>query len=104
MEDKSKQIREMCRLWWNTRDVKKEQEMFKEKDCYPEECWTWQLQQFLNSTFEYTDNTTNQKKSFIIKDLEESIKIRLIRQLGIELGFFLRDFEKIYYEKFNNKP
>ena len=29
MEDSNEQIREMCRLWWDIRDIHKDQEKFR---------------------------------------------------------------------------
>ena len=97
MEDSNEQIREMCRLWWDIRDIDKDQEKFRNNNGTAEDCWIWQLKQFLNTEYEYVDKF-NQIQTFKIKDLDEFIKIRLIRQLGYEIGFFLRDFERIYYE------
>jgi len=100
MEDSSEQIRNMCKFWWDSRDLEKDQKMFREKNYSMETCWKWQLKQFLNTSFVYKNNL-GETKTFIVNDLDEHIKIRLIRQLGVDIGLFLRDFEKIYLERKN---
>ena len=102
MEDSCEQIRIMCKLWWNTRNLKKDQELFQKNGKYhikgshnATRCWVWQIDKFLNTEFEY--NTINNKKvTFKPKDLNDEIKNRLISQLGIEIGLFNRDLLYFY--------
>lgn len=102
MEDPSTQIRELCTSWWKTRDLNKDQSLFKQNGLYyiegsynAERCWWWQIQQFIYSEFEYRklDNTLH---AFRPIDLDEDLFYRLISQLGVDIGLFYRDFIQIY--------
>lgn len=101
-QDECEQIRKLCSLWWDTRDLEKDQSLFKpggemyKKGSYnAARCWRWQIEQFLNTEFEYiTDN--NEKKTFRPINLHEELKERLIRQLAVDIGLFHRDFNWMY--------
>ena len=102
MQDSNHQIVKLCESWWETRDLTRDQSLFKPNGKFyipnsynAARCWRWQLEQFLYSTFEYkkNDNTIHTFKPI---DLDEDLKYRLISQLGVGIGLFYRDFVNIY--------
>ena len=102
MQDNNQQIRELCTSWWKTRDLYKDQALFKHggpfhiKGSYnAARCWRWQIEQFIHCEFEYIDKN-NQKQSFKPIDLDQELLYRVIGQLGVDIGLFFRDFVQIY--------
>lgn len=102
MNDPSNQIRKLCTSWWKTRDLDKDQSLFKQNGPYyvegtynAERCWWWQIQQFIHTEFEYRklDNTLHIFKPI---DLDKELLYRLISQLGVDIGLFYRDFLQVY--------
>ena len=100
-EEDNEQIRTLCSLWWDMRDLEEDQLLFKpggelyKKGSYnAARCWRWQQDLFLNTEFEYMTNN-NEKKTFKPINLDENLKKRLIRQLGVEIGLLFNQYK--YY-------
>jgi len=97
LEDPCKQIVTLCNLWWDTRDIKKNQAMFQNGGKYYTRdsfnvmnWWKYELREFLNTPFTYLEN--NNELQFTPISLDESLRVRLIAQLGCGIGLFYRDF------------
>ncbi len=102
IQDSSEQIVKLCELWWETRDLHKDQSLFMpfgkyyiEKSYNAARCWRWQIEQFINCDFEYK-NDDGTDVVFKPKNLDKYLLERLIGQLGIGIGLFPRDLLSIY--------
>lgn len=91
-----------CRAWWASRDIYADQSLFQPKGRHyspggfgATRCWLWQMAQFLQSTFEHEDDA-GQQHSFRPCDLTQPLQQRFIGKLGLEIGLFYRDMEKLY--------
>jgi hypothetical protein len=102
MEDISFQINTLCEMWWQTRDLKKDQVLFQKNGKYyikgshnATRCWVWQVDQFINTEFEFITDDDN-IETFMPKELNQRVKYRLISQLGVGIGLFYRDLLDFY--------
>ena len=91
-----------CAEWWASRDIYADQALFEPGGCHhvpggfsATRCWLWQMAHFLRSPLEYEDGA-GEKHRFRPGELTQTLQQRFIGKLGLEIGLFYRDLEKLY--------
>jgi len=95
------EVQQLCAHWWEARDIYADQALFQEGGAHylsggygATRCWLWQITQFLNTEFSHEED--GKPHTFRPRDLSLNLQQRLVGQLGVNIGLFCRDFEKLH--------